>query len=452
MYSFEKELDAQYAKVVALSKKLGQRRLSCNGTETDEVHHLKKAVESAKSQLDACVNEKASLSAELGKVREALHVSQTQHAEAMDHLALKIAQQNLTQSNDETSRMLSDLQKIWAEVGLPMNQRQVVRERLKNCVEDACSNMLAEASRLRDDKREEVEKLQSKLQAMHALLGTMDSYSSITSVSQSIEDQTKALNYCINEIRHEFENALARCKALITSTNALVSELNLDENAISPNLKQLLLHGKQLLKSSSSSASSEPILCDSFLDSCEKEIKKLKLLKSDRLLSTVDLFNKLRSIAAEMDASPKELTSMALYCIKRRSYLPEWWSSRVWEQVEGAFSKQGSDQTATEAFIAHLKLLVDTTESITHGRRLLSDALKAVVDESHEVILATAEGCEMDVMDLYQSLQDTLSRLPPLSKQHVKGCLDEMKMFTAAAESIAQSEIETLTVSTLLNT
>lgn len=132
---------------------------------------MKKSINSANSNLDACLREKATLLSELHELRKALNSSQLEHAHAMDQLALAFAKENLTKSNDETSRMLSDLQSVWAEVGLPTNERQAVRDRLKHCVEDACKNMLAEASVLRDDKKREVEKLRTHLQGMHDLLG-----------------------------------------------------------------------------------------------------------------------------------------------------------------------------------------------------------------------------------------------------------------------------------------
>ena len=52
----------------------------------------------------------------------------------------------------------------------------------------------------------------------------------------------------------------------------------------------------------------------------------------------------------------------------------------------------------------------------------------------------------MGVGDLAQSLRDALLNLPPLSKEHVRACIDEMQMLVTAAESVAQSEVETLTV------
>jgi hypothetical protein len=249
----------------------------------------------------------------------------------------------------------------------------------------------------------------------------------------------KTLNCCINEIRHEYENSSSRFKSLLDAAKALTSDLDLDESSYSQNLQVLIKDGH--------SSSTEPILSASFLDTCENDIKRLRLLKSEKLLSTAEMCNHMRSLMREMDVNVMDMHSLVLYCIKRRSYRPSWWDGRVFDKVLTALSKQGSEQSASEIFSKHLKLVVNTLEDIVHGRRLLSCALKRVIEESHEVILATAEGCEMDVKDLYQNLQAALVSLPSLSKQHVDGCIDEMKMFVTAAEAISQSEIETLTVS-----
>lgn len=48
--------------------------------------------------------------------------------------------------------------------------------------------------------------------------------------------------------------------------------------------------------------------------------------------------------------------------------------------------------------------------------------------------------------ELSRGLQEALHHLPPLSKEHSKACIDEIQMLNDAAEAVAQSEVETLTV------
>jgi hypothetical protein len=253
----------------------------------------------------------------------------------------------------------------------------------------------------------------------------------------------------------EYDSALERCQELIKDAEALVSELRPSENELGQHIRALLQNGKPLLHrksgsnespSSRTSHHSVPILSASFLDSCEKEIKRLRLVKSGKLLSSVEITDSIRSIAKDMHENRKDVATMVLYNIKRRSDgVPSWWNESAADQVYDAVFKQGTLHVDT-AFTKHLSLVLETLQGVAHGRKLLSDVLRQVVEDSHNALLETAEGSEMEVKDLYQNVHDALFQLPPLSKQYVKGCIDEMQMIVAAAEAITQSEIETLTV------
>jgi len=114
--------------------------------------------------------------------------------------------------------------------------------------------------------------------------------------------------------------------------------------------------------------------------------------------------------------------------------------------VYSALFRQGSI-LVNKSFSDHLTLMLQTLQAISHGRQLLSKTLKAVIDESHGALLVTAEGCGMmNAQDFSRSLQEALQHLPPLSKEYSKACIDEMQMLNEAAEAVAQSEVETLTV------
>lgn len=455
--SFEKEIEAQNEKIEALSKSLGRhRRLTSSFTEHAVDNKLERDIKNANAKLEACLAEKAKISIELDETYKALNLSKLEHAKAEERLALACAKQKLTQDNDETSQMLTEMQDIWAELGMSMNDRQAVRERLLHCVEDACSNMLAEASELRESRRREVNSLRMRLHRMRNLLGineTGPTSSDEINSRQSIEEQFVALNDELNRIRVEYDFALERCKMLVSDTNTLVSELRPNENELSQNLCVLMQNADVLLRETSDSREPSfgvlfgaPVLSASFLDVCEKDIKQLRLVKSGKLISNVELCDAVRSLSKEMHANAKEVSTLVLYSLKRRpDGIPPWWNDSTSDQVFDSLFKQGQILVNT-SFTNHLNFVLDTLQGIAHGRRLLSAALKQVVEESHDALLATAVGCEMDVKDLYESLHDALFRLPPLSKQHVQGCIDEMHMLVTAAESITQSEVETLTV------
>jgi len=183
-----------------------------------------------------------------------------------------------------------------------------------------------------------------------------------------------------------------------------------------------------------------------FLDDCERDIKKLRLVKSDRLLSNVEKCDKISSIAKQMHVRSGELAAIVFHGRKKhKASIPNWWDANIASAVYDSLSKKGST-LVNDAFTNHLNIILDTIQAISHGRQLLSDSLQTVLNESHGVLIATAEGCGMDVGDVSQSLHDALFHLPPLSKEHAKACIDEMEMLVTASETVSQSEIETLTV------
>lgn len=514
MRSFENEVEVQHAQIDALSKSLDRRRQqkSPEGNELDHnatIQSLEKELKSAQSKLDAAVIEKSKLTAELEETREALLASRVEFAKAEERLALACSQQKLTESNEETARMLKQLQDVWADVGVSLEHRDAVRLRLLHCVEDACSNMLDEATKLRDDKNQEVSDLTRHLNEMYSALGLKETVSithDINTSPRTISNQCEILNLQRRHVQPKYDSAIVRCTQLIDEVETLAAELHPITNDLSQNLKSLM-HNKRLgtkrkrdqfaqhrtsmevsrearakvsrhvetlmnemqpsgessqVNDSTSrhnanlsakpqhhteSASMAPgSLSALFLDECEKDIKRLRLFKSDKMLSNVDTCEKVRSAAKEMHASMSEMSTMVIYSLKRRSAgIPGWWNDSIADQVYGALFKQGS-VLVNGSFTSHLELVLEIVQVVAHGRRLLSDELRKVIEESHAALLATAEGCEVDVSDLYQSLHDALFHLPPLSKEHVQACIDEMQVLVTASESVSQSEIETLTV------
>ena len=155
----------------------------------------------------------------------------------------------------------------------------------------------------------------------------------------------------------------------------------------------------------------------------------------------------LRSISKQMHVGKNDLPSIVAYGLrKRKEGVPSWWDESMSEMVYSALFRQGSI-LVNESFTDHLTMMLQSLQAISHARQLLSNALIAVIDESHGALLATAARCGMvNAEDLSRSLQEALQHLPPLSKEHSKACIDEMQMLKEAAEAVAQSEVETLTV------
>ena len=504
--SLEHENSIQNERIEVLTKSLDRRRKlrTSDGHEVDPVamiEGLEEEAQAAKAQLDLVLAEKASLSTELENTQRALSMSQVAHAQVEERLALHHSQQKLTESTELTEQMLMNLQDVLAAIGMSMQDRENVRIRLENCVEDACSRMLDEATTLRDEKVQQVEDQRHKLVEMYAALGIVSSDNHMHTSEASLNDQIQTITRQIDLIRPQYQDALGRFNKLASDAEALTSAIGGD---VSDHLQQLLNHRKSGSNNSNRRASqlaahsrtsmdvskksraelfkdvesmmkglttideneSEVVdtldrekqpqeqcgtgiysfapgaLSVSFLDSCEQEIKKLRLVKSERLLSNVETCDKIRSITKQMHIGSNELSSIVCHSLKIHKNN---WDESSASKVYDAIFKKGS-VLVNEIFTKHLNIVLDTIHLVSHDRQLLSDTLANVISECHTALIATAQGCGMDVGDLATSLHDALLNLPPLSKEYVRACIDEMEMLGQACDTISQSEVETLTV------
>lgn len=505
--SFENEVLTQHKKIDALVTSLDRRR-TLDGQKLDPAD----VIRDLEQKLDTCIMDRKTLSAELETTRDALTLSQVQHAQAEERLALLHSQQKLTESSEETQQILRQLHDVLAFIGVPMEDRDTVRQRLENCVDDACSNMISEATKLRDDKLQQVNSKRDRLAEMYALLGVEQPHvdNDLRQFPKSLNEQLDSLDQQLSRIQPQYQGAVDRHNQLASDAENLTMDLQLGSSDISSNLQKLLrnrrpgpakkkkrtsvlsthhrismeasrearakllknvahmMKGLQTIEESSTEIDdhepphremspqrsgvdgSFPLepdsLASSFLDVCEKDIKRLRLLKSERLLANAETCENINSAAREMHVRSDELSAIILHSLKKRNRgMPHWWKDDIAMEVFAALSKKASILVHT-SFTNHLNTIFDVIQVICHGRKLLSDTLAKVINDSHVAFLSTAQGCGMDVGDLAQSLHEALFNLPPLSKEHVKACIDEMQMLVTAAESVAQSEIETLTV------
>mmetsp|Transcript_19660 Transcript_19660/g.42142 ORF Transcript_19660/g.42142 Transcript_19660/m.42142 type:complete len:965 (-) Transcript_19660:100-2994(-) len=517
--SFENEVSVQNEKVVALTKSLDRRRrlATSDGKEFDPfdmIQDLEREVRDTEGKLDSCVAEKQGLQAELEDARSSLSLSQVERAQAEERLALFHSQQKLTESTERTESTLRQLQDILALIGMSMEDREAIRQKLETCVEDAVNDALGEATHMRDAKIQQVDYQRGRLGEMHAALGLEQTDTKdLHALPQSINAQLDCLDCKINEIQPLYDDAVERCGQLIRDVETLSSDLHPIGSNLSNNLHKLMQSRRQGAKrkrpsqipeqqqasfqasrearaklfkdveqmmkglasidetpsantdhgtdetaafhqgrstqrgGAAGSISEEPgSLSTSFLDDCERDVKMLRLIKSDRLLSNTAKCEEICGITKKMHVRSGELSSIVLHGMKKRKEnIPKWWDASIARAVYDALSKKGTT-LVNDAFANHLDIILDTTQSISRGRQLLSDSLKSVLEESHGVLIATAKGCGMDVGDVSKSLHDALFHLPPLSKEHAKACIDEMEMLIKAAETVSQSEIETLTV------
>ncbi|KAL9185198.1 hypothetical protein ACHAXT_002975 [Thalassiosira profunda] len=507
--SVESEMALQSEQIEALTESLERyRKLAADdGPDPMEViQGLEEEVRSSKGKLETCHSDNKRLQSELEGARDTISLCQRERAQAEEKLALFRSHQKLTESTAETERVLTQMQEIMAAIGMSQEERESVRNKLENCVEDACSRMLDEASSLRDEKTQQVDSKKDRLAEMRSALGLDQNTGDAHTLSQPLNAQLESIDRHVSELLPQYEGALERCRTLASDAEKLISSLH--PIGVSDHLQQLMKHQRhgskrkrashipehhrasmeasrearaKLFKNAEAminalptidegsslgtndgsdgvakssrmgeaegSASTEPgALSTAFLDSCEQEIKSLRVLKADRLHSNDDQCKQINAIAKQMHVTTGDLSSIVLHGMKKsRRGIPSWWSESVAGSVYSALSKKAGI-LVTGAFTDHLSLVFETLQKVSQGRQLLSGTLNDVLKESHSALLATAEGCGMDVNALSRNLHDALSHLPPLSKEYFKVSVEEMEMLATAAETVSQSEIETLTV------
>jgi kinesin family protein 4/21/27 len=497
--NMENEAMLQSEKIFSLTKSLDQYRKSVTSESysVDKIHNLQRELQTTNEKLESCVADKMQLLTELEEARKALSLSLVENAQAVEKLALLHSERKITESTERTEQMLMQLQDILAAIGMTSEDREVVRRRLENCVEDNLTKMIDEVKTMRDEMIQKIYHDEHRIQEMHFALGLEQPFSWNDTSGKNLMCQLDILDRQLSEnepiytVATERRDRLKRDAEILSIGSELGSDLQklLQSRRRIPKKKRsstIALHQRVSMETSREARakmlrnvdnmvkglkaideesnptshgefaishldlaleSAEPgSLSTSFLDRCEQDVKKLRLLKSERLLANTEICDNINAITKEMHAGSDEVSSIVLHGLKKRQRdISSCWDDSVARAVFRALSKKGSILVDVR-FTNHLNLIHDTIRGVSQGRRLLSDTLSQVINESHAALVATAEGCGMDVGDLAQCLHDALFHLPPLSKEHVRACIDEMQMLLTAADSVAQSEVETLTV------
>ncbi len=187
-------------------------------------------------------------------------------------------------------------------------------------------------------------------------------------------------------------------------------------------------------------------LSDIFLDACEDDLKHLRLRKRDILIRNNEMFSKARQLVEEMHVSPKEILSIFMRLVKKRSQpLPDWWDSAVAASVCEALCQKETIVGVSELFTNHLQMMSEFVQIVSVGRSAFANAVRIVIENAHNVLLSTLEN-DKDAKEAYTSFHEALFRLPKMSKDHIQACIDELHVLVNAAEAVTESEMQALTV------
>jgi hypothetical protein len=392
-----------------------------------EVDRLKQQIISVKESETIGIKEQRFLETELAKAKEKVALVEV----ALQHSDGVVVPEGI----------LSEMQDIWGKLGVPIKERSQIRLQIENCLEDTCKRKLEESSEQLAATEATISDLESRIQAMKQSLDD-ELPSEATYGSSTLLERLEALHMQCKQVEPRFVSAVAKRDRLAEHVNSLSAALGKSHEALSLDLQSLL----QDVNSDEEPMKSHCNLSDDFLSRCETQVSSLRLEKSKVLASNSNMQKEALKLVSEMNLTEREILPIIVHSIKqRRSTIPSWWQEETASAAVRSISSAGGLVRSTAVFAQHLSASYESLQSVSKGRRELSTKLSGLVKRAQTTLLEIVDG-ELNATEAYSSFHDALFRLPPLSKEHIHACIEEIDALTAGVEAMTQSEIEALTV------
>lgn len=503
--SFESEIQCLNQQIVHLTNDIGKRR-SEGANSNDDNHDSLSEIIGLKGQLFSFEKDKTVLS----KTIENNEIRLRERDVLLSTLSENLTVMDVTIKNAgiETDQKVLDtmhkLQVIWKLIGFPSDERESVRSKIESCLELSCADALEEAARLQNQYEGEILQIRADIKQIYQALGMENAFSRI---EESWQNKTSTLQLIgvLRKSRAEidpvFHNAMNRKTRIITDVESALSAMKMSRSEVCQDLAKLMKkHPAKNRKQTSHLVSNSPnktkelskerratqfkhvtelvraleteqgsheddcqmsslkevdfdgdvnepnSLSEAFLDRCETEMKKLKMEKARIKVTNQNTREEAQQLTADMHLRGRELLSLSIHSIKKRTReLPPWWDPRTAEEVCRAIVSKKTVVKVNAIYTRHLRAVHDSLSSLSKGRKLLSQTLKDIVKNAQNTLLQTVEG-ELNAREAYASFDAALAGLPPLSKETVNACIDEMNTLIEAVDAMAQSEVEALTV------
>ena len=464
-------------------------------------------IKSLNEKIYCMAGEKSSLENDLNQSNFNLEEKTQLLLTASENLTLVEAAAKLSdESSFKLARsILDEIQSLWKTVGTSGSDRESARIKIENCLQDTCERTLKEAYAHQDKLQSEINENIALLETIYDSLGRGAEFENVKE-SSIAPNMTKHLENIV-KVRDELfpvvASAIERRSKIKSEVERILKNIDISKSKISDNLAIVLKcsknkHHKTLksstMKSPQTSNSGKKkrakifkdveemmkalegesreghkdddgtlgvhrlgerervfdekpnMLSDNFLDACEEDIRHLKRLRSEIMVSNQAVRNEARKLTLDMHLRGRDLLSLSLHSMKKRSKeLPPWWDPKVAEDVCRTIINKDHVVGLTSTFSKHLNAVHKSLKNVSTGRMALSRTLILIIENAHSALLATVAG-EIDAKEAHSSFHEALSRLPPLSKEHIHACIDEMKILTEGVDAMAQSEVEALTV------
>ena len=503
--SFENEIECLNQQIIHLSEDLDRRR-SIGSISSESSRNYICEIDGLKERLLAAENENQVLAVAKEKYMVSVETKGLQLSALSERMTvMKVTMKNKgVEAKQKVEETMSQLQEFWLEIGLSRNEREFVRVRIEDCLEISCDDALKQAKESKIHYKDNINSRRQEIEETYLALGMYEEFALLEeswSTDSPLLRQIDTLQRGMSEIAPTYNSAIDRRANIISEVETALASMGksssvvCDELASLLELKQSHCRKKRPLFSANSpvlpnnsskdrratqfkqveemvralecgqaeneertnygltdstqqeKAVSEPgMLADDFLSFCEAEMTKLKMEKAKMKVSNQAFREEAKRLTKDMHLRGRELLSLSIHSMKKRMKdMPGWWDHRVAEEVcRSIMSKEAIVKVGT-SYTKHLEAIHDCLSSLSKGREMLSKTLQDIVKNAQNTLLQTVES-ELDAGEAYASFDAALARLPPLSKENVNACIEEMNTLVEAVDTMAQSEVEALTV------
>lgn len=493
--SLRSEVDQLDQKIHLLSTDLAdRRRYSVGGEDTVSIiRDLRKECDDVKATLE----ESRRKGLESEKAREILQETSKDFADEMqamkEKLALSEALVRQNNKHEETEASLGILQELWHKIGVSNEKRDEARLSITSCVENTCQRQIEGAKTLKQQTENEITALRDSAETMQAALGNKIALGNLDNEKKlafrTLFDERDHWQKSINSIKPDFNNAFKRKENIAKDVRLLVDSMELSNDELSGDLKSILKFQEEAVKQPKQEEVSVPMtgkkkraemmknvagilqvieekkfvkdeelvetrkqylsasnlgsLDSTYLERCEKDIAKLRIEKSRKLVSNTELRLKAHHLAKDMHLEVNDIVSLIK---KSAPYpMPTWWDQGAAMEVLAAVVDVDGLVKASKSFSLYLQHVESVLTYVSQHRLSLSKALREVIELAQRALLS-AVGEEVDASEACASFHEALFNLPPLSKEHISTCIEEIKALNEGVAAMTQSEIEALTV------
>ena len=460
----ESEVDALNHKVTVLSKDLADRKAldEAGSNHFSSFKQLTEEKDKYKNELSEAYRNQEISNEKIRQLEASLNSARAQMSASKENLAVAKASLKTGGENNDAKNTMSQLQRIWEELGADDSLREDAQKRIEFCLEDTCASLLENATTMKSSTEKEINSLSRRLRMTKRALGL--------SYEEHRGSHSRTLTKTLNDLKEELRKlevpyrfASARRRKLIEGATSLSTTLGLSTSELHDDLKVLLQHGtgedrnvsKQWGNKDSTNEDTKlgmedslPAKCleTAFLTRCEGHVSELRVAKSEMLLKSRDHQQKIAVFMTKMHLNTKQSLSLIGDWVKRNvAQNPAWWDSKLADEILSDLSQGKYLPLSSAKHSKHLELMNRAMSSSAESRQSVSETLKSVIEHAQKTLLGIV-GRDIDASEAYAGFHNAIVRMPPLSKNLIQACNSELESLIDGIEALAQTETEALTV------